>query len=114
MLVNNLTFGMITIDGVTYDKDIVIDHRSIHKRKKSGSKKYKDIFGHTPLSPEENIPWDCKRLIVGTGHSMSMTVMEEVYNVAARKGVELLTLSTPEAVKHINEEHTNFILHLTC
>lgn len=114
MEVNSLSFGMINIDGIDYNKDLVIDHHSIIKREKSGSKKYKDIFGHTPLSPEENIPWQCKRLVIGTGHSMCMTVMQEVYNIASRKGVELLTCSTPEAVKHINDPNTNLILHLTC
>jgi len=40
--------------------------------------------------------------------------MEEVNALAAEKGVELLSMSTPEAVKHVNDPETNFILHLTC
>jgi hypothetical protein len=40
--------------------------------------------------------------------------MEEVYKKAGKKGVELLVISTPEAVKHINDKDTNLILHLTC
>jgi len=40
--------------------------------------------------------------------------MVEVYELAVRKGVELLTMSTPEAIKHINDQDTNLILHLTC
>jgi hypothetical protein len=40
--------------------------------------------------------------------------MEEVYNVARRKDVELLTMGTPAAIKHINDPDTNLILHLTC
>jgi hypothetical protein len=40
--------------------------------------------------------------------------MEEVYNIALRKGVELLAMSTPEAMKHVNEPDTNLILHLPC
>ncbi len=114
MKVKNLSFGSITIDGETYNKDVIIDGGSIKKRKKAESKKYRDMFGHTPLSPDENIPWDCKRLIVGAGHSSRMTVMDEVFDIAVRKGVELVTMSTPEAIKHINDQHTNLILHLTC
>lgn len=86
MKVKNLSFGSITIDGETYNKDVIIDGGSIKKRKKAESKKYRDMFGHTPLSPDENIPWDCKRLIVGAGHSSSMTVMDEVFDIAVRKG----------------------------
>jgi len=114
MKVNSLSFGSITIDGEAFDKDVIIDHGSVKKRKKGESKKYGDRFGHTPLSVEENIPWECKRLIVGTGHSSNLPVMKEVYETASRKGIELIAMSTPEAVGHINDEDTNLILHLTC
>jgi len=114
MKVNSLSFGSINIDGEIYNKDVIIDHGIVKKRKKSESKKYSDRFGHTPLSPDENIPWDCKHLIVGTGHSSSLPVMDEVFEIAGHKNVELITMSTPEAVRHINDPDTNLILHLTC
>lgn len=114
MTVNDLSFGSITIDGITYVKDVVIENGTVYKRNKKESKKYSDRFGHTPLSPDENIPWNCKHLIVGTGHSSYMTVMDEVYDIANRKGVNLFTMSTPEAIKHVNDPYTNLILHLTC
>jgi hypothetical protein len=114
MIVNRLSFGSITIDGITSDKDVVIDRGTVHTRDKSVSKKYSDIFGHTPLSADENIPWNCSSLIIGTGHSLSLPVMDEVYNMAHKKGVKLLVMSTPEAIKHINDPGTNFVLHLTC
>lgn len=114
MKIKDLSFGSIIIDGETYFKDVVIDNGSVKKRKKAESKKYRDKFGHTPLSPDENIPWNCKHLIIGNGHSSSMPVMEEVYHIARQKGVELRTMNTPEAIKHINDPDTNFILHLTC
>jgi hypothetical protein len=114
MNVKNLSFGSVTIDGETYLKDVIIDNGTVKKRKKAESKKYSDRFGHTPLSPDENIPWKCKRLIVGAGHSSSLPVMDEVYDIAVRKGVELVVMSTPEAIEHINDLHTNLILHLTC
>ncbi len=114
MIVNNLSFGSITIDGETYVKDVIIVNGSVKKRKKKESKKYSDAYGHTPLSPDEKIPWNCKRLVIGTGHSSGLPVMDEVYKIAVQKGVELVIMSTPEAIKHINDPHTNFILHLTC
>ena len=114
MIVNNLSFGSITIDGETYLKDLIIDNGLVKKRKKAESKKYRDMFGHTPLSQDENIPWNCKRLIVGTGHNLSLPVMDEVYKIAIHKHVELVIMSTPEAIKHINDPNTNLILHLTC
>jgi hypothetical protein len=44
------SFGSIRIDGVTYEHDVVIDRGQVRKRKKKPSKKFRDAFGHTPLS----------------------------------------------------------------
>ena len=67
MRFEDFTFGSIRIDGVTYEHDVVIDRGWVRKRKKKPSKKYRAEFGHTPLSLEEKIPWQCRRLVVGTG-----------------------------------------------
>jgi len=61
------SFGSIRIDGVTYEHDVLIDRGEVYKRKKKPSKKFRDNFGHTPLSVEERIPWKCRRLLIGTG-----------------------------------------------
>jgi hypothetical protein len=114
MIIKDLSFGSITIDGETYGKDVIIANGSVKKRKKAESKKYSDMYGHTPLSQDENIPWKCKHLIIGAGHNSCLPVMDEVHNIALRKGVKLQIMSTPEAIKHINDPDTNLILHLTC
>jgi hypothetical protein len=46
------SFGSIRIDGTTYEHDVVIDRGHIRKRNKKPSKKFRDTFGHTPLSIE--------------------------------------------------------------
>jgi hypothetical protein len=51
------SFGSIRIDGVTYEHDVIIDQGQVRKRKKKPSKKFREDFGHTPLSIEEEIPW---------------------------------------------------------
>jgi hypothetical protein len=61
MRISHFAFGVLEIDGVTYEHDIVIDRGEIRKRKKKASKKFRDAFGHTPLSVEENLPWRCTR-----------------------------------------------------
>jgi hypothetical protein len=43
----------------------VIDRGHVRKRSKKPSKKYRDQFGHTPLSMEEEIPWTCRTLVIG-------------------------------------------------
>jgi hypothetical protein len=114
MKVKELSFGAINIDGKNYFKDIVIHKGKIKKRKKKESKRFRSQFGHTPLSVLENIPWDAKKLIIGTGHSCALPVMKEVKKKAKKKGVELVLVSTPDAILNINAKDTNFILHLTC
>jgi hypothetical protein len=60
------SFGSIRVDGVTYDHDLIIDRGKIRKRKKAASRKFRGAYGHTPLSIEEDIPWRCRRLVIGT------------------------------------------------
>ena len=110
------SFGSIGVDGTTYDHDIVIDRGEVRKRKKKPSKKYRDRFGHTPLSVDEDIPWKCKRLVVGTGLEGSLPVMKQVENEARRRNVELLVLPTKEAIEELTRkiDETNAILHVTC
>jgi hypothetical protein len=62
------SFGSIRIDGVTFEHDVVIDRGQVRKRKKKPSKRFREAFGHTPLSIEEEIPWTCRRLVIGTGN----------------------------------------------
>lgn len=77
-MIEKFSFGSIRIDGVTYDHDVVIEHGDVRKRKKKASKELRDEFGHTPLSLAENLPWSCRRLVVGTGASGAMPVMDDV------------------------------------
>ncbi|MFZ0887238.1 MAG: MTH938/NDUFAF3 family protein [Candidatus Binataceae bacterium] len=109
-------FGGIEIDGVTYEHDVVIDRASIRKRKKKPSKKFREEFGHTPVSVEEEIPWKCQRLVVGTGKYGSLPVMDEVKLEARRRKVALLILPTDDAIKAFAKQPrgTNAILHVTC
>jgi hypothetical protein len=71
------SFGSIRIDGTTYEHDVVIDRGHVCKRKKKPSQKFRAAFGHTPLSIGEDIPWKCRRLVIGTG-TRALLVMEEV------------------------------------
>src|ERR1700739_2801177 len=108
-------FGTLQIDGRTYEQDVVIERGEIRKRKKTPSKRFRDRFGHTPLSIEEKIPWKCQRLVIGTGTG-ALPVMEEVNREAHRRKIKLQILPTAEAIKALEKhpERTNAILHLTC
>jgi len=116
MRIDRFSFGSIEIDGVTWDVDVVIDRGEVRKRKKKASKRYRAEFGHTPLSIEEDMPWKCRRLIIGTGAYGRLPVMKEVEQEAERREVELVMLPTAEAIEALskNTKGTNAILHVTC
>jgi len=115
MRFEDFAFGRIQVDGTVYDHDLVIDHGKIEKCKKRPSKKYRESFGHTPLSVEEDIPWNCGQLVIGTGMG-ALPVMNEVRQEARRRGVKLVIRPTGKAIQILNEQpkDTNAILHLTC
>jgi len=109
------SFGSIRIDGVTYEHDVIVDRGHIGKRKKKASKKFREAFGHTPVSTEEKIPWKCRRLVIGTGTG-ALPVMDEVKEEARRRHVRLVLLPTADASEELrrNPHDTNAILHVTC
>jgi hypothetical protein len=115
MRIDHFTFGSIRVDGITYRHDVVIDRGDVRERKKGPSKRFRDICGHTPLSIEERIPWDCRRLVIGTGADGALPVMDEVRRKAARRKVELVVTPTAEAIRALDAAgHTNAVLHVTC
>jgi hypothetical protein len=115
MRLEGFSFGSIRINGTTYENDVVIDRGDIRRRNKKPSKKFRETFGHTPLSMEEDIPWRCRRLVIGTGTG-ALPVMDEVKREAHRRKIKLDILPTAEAIKTLLEapDETNAILHLTC
>lgn len=110
------SFGSIQIDGVTHEHDVVIDRGEVRKRKKKASKKFREAFGHTPLSVEEEVPWKCRRLVIGSGAHGALPVMDEVKREAMRRKIELLILPTKQAIEAVKQDpdDTNAILHVTC
>ncbi len=112
-----IDFGEIEIDGQSYDFDVIIDKDKIRKRKKKLSKTYRDQYGHTPLSVDEEIPWGGKRLIVGTGAYGQLPIMPELLDEAEQRDIEVVAVPTKEACKLISEktnEKIRAILHVTC
>jgi hypothetical protein len=115
MRFESFSFGSLRIDGTTYDHDVVIDRGEGRRREKKPSKKFRDTFGHTPLSIDERIPWQCRRLVIGTGTGV-LPVMEQVQREAQRRDIELVIVPTARAIELLKQEaaNTNAILHVTC
>lgn len=115
MRFEEFSFGSLRIDGISYEYDVVIDRGEVRKRKKKVSKKFREEFGHTPLSADEPIPWKCRRLVIGTGEG-ALPVMKEVEREARRRKVALLIMPTLQAIEALKKHtaDTNAILHVTC
>ncbi len=117
MDVRFLGFGSIEVEGRTYEHDIIIDRGVVRKRSKKPSKPYRDKFGHTPLSVDEELPWGGPRLIIGTGAHGSLPIMAEVVEEAARRHIDLVAVPTERACRLIlglKPREVRAVLHVTC
>ena len=116
MQIDGFAFGSLRINGATYHRDVVFDRGKVRERNKKPSNRFRNAYGHTPLSMEEKIPWKCRRLVVGTGVNGALPVMKEVKMEARRRNVKLLSLPTPAAIDALKKQpkDTNAILHVTC
>jgi len=112
-----ISFGLIEIDGRRFDHDVVIEGGVIRRRKKGPSKRYRTRDGHTPLSPDESIPWSASRLIVGTGAFGQLPITPEVFDEARRRGVEIIAEPTEVSCRLLREadpREVAAVLHVTC
>jgi hypothetical protein len=117
MDVQFVSFGEIVFDGKSFDHDVIVEKGKVRRRKKGLSKTYRDRFGHTPLSPDEDIPWSAPKLVIGTGAEGRLPVMQEVRDLALERGVELVELPSPEACQLLQSskrKKVNAIIHVTC
>jgi hypothetical protein len=117
MQVRLLRFGSIEVEGREYENDIVIESGRVRKRKKKPSKPYRDEFGHTPLSADEELPWSGGQLIIGTGAYGSLPIMPQVLEEARRRGVDLAASPTEDAcrlIASLDRREVHAVLHVTC
>lgn len=115
--IENLKFGSITVNDVVWEKDVVIEKGVVRQRKKGPSKPFRAKYGHTPLTPEEKIPWKCDTLVIGIGMSSRLPVTDEFKAEAKKRGVVLILKQTPKAVEYFTKNYgpkTNAIFHITC
>ena len=111
-------FGWMKVNGVKYEKDIVIhSDGTITKREKKKSKDLKSIYGHTPLSERELEFLSQEKfevLYIGTGHEAALPITPKALQVL--KKYNALILPTPEVIGKIEQEQRKFvaIIHVTC
>ncbi len=118
MGIERSTFGAITIDGKTYEHDVVIRlSGEVMKRKKKLSKKYSGT-SHVLPKKEAKFVFEkgCQQLVVGSGQMGNVRLSPEAEAYFAKKGCRVLLQPTPKAIDAFNKLQVKKIglFHVTC
>ena len=118
MQIDNTAFGKITIDGKTYEHDVIVRlSGEVVKRKKKLSKK---LYGtsHVVSKDEAKFVFEkgCRRLILGSGQEGNVRLSPEAEAYFAKKQCEVVIEPTPQAIRAFNEAQGKKIglFHVTC
>lgn len=118
MKIEGTTFGAITIDGKTYDHDVVIRlSGEIIKRKKKLSKR---LYGtsHTLSEDEARFVFEkgCDEIITGSGQMGNVHLSPEAKAYFEKHGCKVLLKPTAEAITAFNRSHGKKVglFHVTC
>lgn len=118
MTIEKTSFGSITVDGKTYDHDILINKRGeIKKRKKKLSKK---IYGTSHLLSLEETEYIYEKgitdIVIGNGQDGMLHLSKEARDFLKKKGCRVHIDNTPGAVEKFNRLNKKKIglFHVTC
>ena len=117
MQFTSYSFGLVRVDGVTYNHDLIIDHGTYPQAQEGRLPEVpRRVRAHAALCrggyPVAMPPAGP----IGTGAEGALPVMQQVRDEARRRKVDLVVLPTAQAIGVLAEAraHTNAILHLTC
>lgn len=118
MQIDKTEFGRITIDGKTYDHDVVIQLcGKVEKRRKKLSKEEYGTSHIISKAEAEYILEDgCDLLIVGAGQNGNVSLSQEASDYLEKNGCKVLLQPTPEAIRSFNQSREKKIglMHVTC
>ena len=113
-MIDEYEFGRIKIGGKGYAKDVIIIEGEVFPN-------WRREEGHFLRVSDLGKVWErkVKVFVVGTGHSGVMKVGEEVREYCKENGIELIEMTTGNAVKKFNElsgkkKDVAGAFHLTC
>ena len=118
MRIESTTFGTITIDGKTYEHDVLVRlSGEVVKRKKKLSKK---LYGTSHVLSEDEARFlferGCDQVVIGSGQFGNVHLSAEAEAYFERKGCEVLLKPTPEAIHVFNRSRARRVglFHVTC
>lgn len=101
MMIERTAFGAITVDGKTYEHDVIIRlSGEVVKRKKKLSKKY----------------YGTSHVLSRVGQMGNLHLSPEAEAYFAKKGCKVLLRPTPKAIRAFNKSHARKVglFHVTC
>ena len=118
MTIDATEFGSITVDGKTYEHDVIIRlSGKVEKRRKRLSKE-KYGTSHIISKAEAKFVFEdgCDLLIVGAGQDGNVRLSPEASEYLDKKHCRVLTQPTPEALQAFNQSRDRKIalMHVTC
>ncbi|MFA8434303.1 MAG: MTH938/NDUFAF3 family protein [Marinifilaceae bacterium] len=116
--INSTSFGYITIEGETYDHDVVINSiGDITKRKKKLSKR---VYGTSHCISEEELQYVMEEgvvhLIIGAGQYDTVELSEPAKQIVKAHQLQAHISATPTAIQLWNsfQEKVVGLFHVTC
>jgi hypothetical protein len=117
MKIESTTFGAITIDGKTYEHDVVIrlSGKVVKRKKKLSKKLYGTSHVLSKLEAKFLFEKGCDQVVIGSGRMGNVHLSPEAEAYFERKGCEVLLKPTPEAIRMFNQSHAKRIglFHVT-
>lgn len=111
-------FGSITINGKTYDNDVIIRlDSSVEKRKKKLSK---EKYGTSHILSKKEAKYifedGAKYIIIGSGQYDTLELSDEATDFFKKKGCKVICKATPYALNAWNETTgpKAGMFHVTC
>ena len=118
MRIDRTEFGEITIDGKTYEHDVIIRlSGQVLKRKKKLSKR---LYGTSHIVSKDEAKFvfekGCRELILGSGQEGNVRLSPEAEAYFAKKDCRVVIQPTPQAIRAFNEAHGKKVglFHVTC
>src|SRR5215471_8693173 len=104
MKINGIVFSAITIDGKTYEHDVVVRlSGEVVKRKKKLSKR---LFGSSHMLSEDEGKFlfekGCDQVVIGSGQMGNVHLSPEAEAYFEGKGCEVVLKPTAEAIRMFN------------
>ena len=117
-VINSTSFGSITVDGNSYDHDIIITlEGKVKKRKKKLSKA---VYGTSHKISLDEISYTyqdkAKGIIIGSGQHGIARMSDEAREYLKSKHCQVVLNPTPEAIEEWNKTEGKWIglFHITC